>query len=142
MLLQAKKIKYLWVLSRDTFSCGINSNAGVVPDCFLKSKPSQRAKLLFYQSSYIPTFTYVHELLKVKKRFRIQAAEISILYRVAGAAFKIGVELRLLQKLRIMLLLLFHIERSQLKWFRDDIMLDLFALPFGGFVGTREETLG
>lgn len=58
----------------------------------VKRELSSRAKLLIYQSSYIPTLTYIHELLKVTKRFRIQAAKISILCRVVGEVFNIGVE--------------------------------------------------
>ena len=52
----------------------------------VKKELSQKAKLSVYQSIYVPTLTYGHELWVVTKRTRsrIQVAEMSFLWRVAG----------------------------------------------------------
>ena len=52
----------------------------------VKGALSQKAKLSIYQSIYIPTLTYGHELwvLTKRMRLRIQGAEMSLPCRVAG----------------------------------------------------------
>uniref|UniRef100_A0A3B3SJT4 PNKD metallo-beta-lactamase domain containing n=1 Tax=Paramormyrops kingsleyae TaxID=1676925 RepID=A0A3B3SJT4_9TELE len=56
----------------------------------VKKELSQKAKLSFYQSIYIPTRTYSHELWVVteRTRSRIQAAEMSFLRRVAALSLR------------------------------------------------------
>ncbi|KAK3554499.1 hypothetical protein QTP70_024405, partial [Hemibagrus guttatus] len=53
----------------------------------VKKELSRKAKLSIYQSVYVPTLTYGHELWVMTKRIRsrIQAAEMSFLRRVGGA---------------------------------------------------------
>ncbi|KAK3551286.1 hypothetical protein QTP70_013947 [Hemibagrus guttatus] len=53
---------------------------------------TRKAKISIYQSIYIPTLTYGHELWVMTERIRsqIQAAEMSFLHRVAGCSLRIG----------------------------------------------------
>ena len=80
---------------------------------------SRKAKLLIYQSIYIPTLTYGHDLLVVTERMRLrmQAAEMSFVRRVAGLS--LGDRVRssdIRRELRVEPLLL-RVERGQLRWF-------------------------
>ncbi|KAK3542076.1 hypothetical protein QTP86_011949 [Hemibagrus guttatus] len=52
----------------------------------VKKELSRKVKLLIYQSIYVPTLTYGHELwvMTERVRSRIQAAEMSFHRRVAG----------------------------------------------------------
>lgn len=83
-----------------------------------KRELSLKAKLSIYQSFYVPTLTYGHELWVMTEimRLQVQAAEISFLHRVSvmilGDQFQssdiweiLGVEL-----------LLLHVERIQLRY--------------------------
>ncbi len=56
----------------------------------VKRELSWKAKLSIYQSIYVPTLTYGHELGVVTERMRlwIQAAEMSFLRRVAGLTLR------------------------------------------------------
>ena len=56
----------------------------------VKRELSQKAKLSIYQSVYVPTLTYGHELWVMTERIRsqIQAAEMSFLRRVAGRSLR------------------------------------------------------
>ncbi|KAK3565439.1 hypothetical protein QTP86_009697 [Hemibagrus guttatus] len=56
----------------------------------MKKKLSRKAKLSIYQSIYVPTLTYGHELWVMTERIRsrIQAAEMSFLCRVAGCSLR------------------------------------------------------
>ncbi|KAK3549179.1 hypothetical protein QTP70_033971 [Hemibagrus guttatus] len=56
----------------------------------VKKELSRKAKLSIYQSIYVPTLTYGHELwvMTERVRFRIQAAEMSFLRRVAGRSLR------------------------------------------------------
>uniref|UniRef100_A0A6Q2ZFL9 ribonuclease H n=1 Tax=Esox lucius TaxID=8010 RepID=A0A6Q2ZFL9_ESOLU len=74
----------------------------------VKKELSRKAKLSIYQSIYVPTLTYGHELwvMTERTRSRIQAAEMSFLRRVAGRSLR--------DRLRVEPLLL-HIERGQLR---------------------------
>ena len=63
----------------------------------LKKELSRKASLSIYQSIYVSTLTYGHELWVMTKRTRsrIQAAEMIFLHRVAGLSLKDeGEELR------------------------------------------------
>ena len=53
---------------------------------------SQKAKLSFYWSIYVPSLTYDHELWVMTERIRsrIQVAEMRFLRRVVGAPLEIG----------------------------------------------------
>ena len=52
----------------------------------VKKELSRKAKLSIYQSIYVPTLTYGHELwiMTERTRSRIQAAKMSFLRRMAG----------------------------------------------------------
>ncbi|GAA6083927.1 calmodulin-regulated spectrin-associated protein 1-B isoform X2, partial [Tachysurus ichikawai] len=56
----------------------------------VKKELSRKAKLSIYQSIYVPTLTYGHELwvMTERTRSRIQAAEMSFLRRVAGRSLR------------------------------------------------------
>ena len=80
----------------------------------VKREQSRKAKLSIYRSIYIQTLTNVHELWVVTNGMgsRIQAAEMSLLHRVAGLS--LGDRVRssgIQERLRIELLLL-RVERS------------------------------
>ena len=84
----------------------------------VKKELSRKAKLLIYQSIYVPTLTYGHELWVVteRTRSRVQAAEMSFLRRVAGLSLRDRVRSSVIrEEIRVEPLLL-HIERSQLRW--------------------------
>ena len=57
----------------------------------VKRELSRKAKLLIYQSIFVPTLTYGHELWVVteRTRSRVQAAEMSFLRRVAGLSLTV-----------------------------------------------------
>ncbi|KAK3536646.1 hypothetical protein QTP86_015449 [Hemibagrus guttatus] len=98
----------------------------------VKKELSRKAKLSIYQSIYVPTLTYGHELwVKTKRvRSRIQAAEMSFLHRVAGRSLRDRVRSSATQEeIRVEPLLL-HIERGQLRWLRH-----LFWMPPGRLPG-------
>lgn len=50
----------------------------------VKREMSWRAKLSVYQSVYVPTFTYGHELIVSDRKNEIQVAKMSFLCRLAG----------------------------------------------------------
>ena len=56
----------------------------------VKKELSQKAKLSIYQSVYVPTLTYGHELWVVteRKRLQIQVAKISFLRRASWLRFR------------------------------------------------------
>ncbi|KAK3509140.1 hypothetical protein QTP70_020251 [Hemibagrus guttatus] len=56
----------------------------------VKKELSRKVKLLIYQSIYVPTLTYGHELWVMTKRIRsqTQAAEMSFLRRVLGRSLR------------------------------------------------------
>ncbi|KAK3529557.1 hypothetical protein QTP70_031980, partial [Hemibagrus guttatus] len=93
---------------------------------------SRKAKLSIYQSIYVPTLTYGHELwvMTERVRSRIQAAEMSFLRRVAGRSLRDRVRSSVTrEELRVEPLLL-HIERGQLRWLGH-----LFRMPPGHLPG-------
>ncbi|KAK3508832.1 hypothetical protein QTP70_009600 [Hemibagrus guttatus] len=101
----------------------------------VKKELSRKAKLSIYQSIYVPTLTYGHELWVMTERIRsrIQTAEMSFLRRVAGRSLRDRARSSVTrEELRVEPLLL-HIERGQLRWFGH-----LFQMPPGRLPG--EET--
>ncbi|CAM4611183.1 unnamed protein product [Leuciscus chuanchicus] len=98
----------------------------------VKKELSRKAKLSIYQSIYVPTLTYGHELWVMTERIRsrIQAAEMSFLRRVAGRSLRDRVRSSVTwEELRVEPLLL-HIERGQLRWLGH-----LFRMPPGRLPG-------
>ncbi|KAK3528698.1 hypothetical protein QTP70_009961 [Hemibagrus guttatus] len=76
VLPQVEEFKYLWVLftSEGRMDCEIDRRIGAVAavmrsmsrSVVVKKELSRKAKLLIYQSIYVPTLTYDHELRKDK----------------------------------------------------------------------------
>ncbi len=94
----------------------------------VRKELSCKAKLSIYQSIYVPTLTYGHELwvMTERTRSRIQAAEMSFLRRVTGRSLRDRVRSSVArEELRVEPLLL-DIERSQLRWLGH-----LFWMPPG-----------
>ncbi|XP_051789808.1 uncharacterized protein LOC127529636 [Erpetoichthys calabaricus] len=97
----------------------------------VKKELSRKAKLSIYQSIYVPTLTYGHELWVVpeRTRSRIQAAEMSFLRRVSGLSLKDRVRSSVIREgLRVEPLLL-RIERSQMRWLGHLIRMPPGRLP-------------
>ncbi|KAK3514973.1 hypothetical protein QTP70_000742 [Hemibagrus guttatus] len=105
VLPQVEEFKYLGVLftsegrmDRET-DRQIGAAAAVMRSMYrfvvVKKELSRKAKLSIYQSIYVPTLTYGHELwvMTERVRSRIQAAEMSFLRRVAGRSLRDRVEL-------------------------------------------------
>ncbi|KAK3521039.1 hypothetical protein QTP86_018753 [Hemibagrus guttatus] len=92
----------------------------------VKKELSRKAKLLIYQSIYVPTLTYGHELwvMTERVRSRIQAAEMSFLRRVAGRSLRDRVRSSVTREELVVEPLLLHIERGQLRWLGH-----LFRMP-------------
>ncbi|KAK3524866.1 hypothetical protein QTP86_010089 [Hemibagrus guttatus] len=84
----------------------------------VKKELSRKAKLSIYQSIYIPTLTYAHELWVMTERIRsrIQAAKMSFLRRVAGCSLRDRVRSSVTREELGVEPLLLHIERGQLRW--------------------------
>ncbi|KAK3544844.1 hypothetical protein QTP86_027517 [Hemibagrus guttatus] len=97
VLPQVEEFKYLGVLFTSEgrmdreIDRRIGAAAAVMRSMYrsvvVKKELSRKAKLSIYQSIYVPTLTYGHELwvMTERVRSRIQAAEMSFLRRVAGA---------------------------------------------------------
>ncbi|KAK3523969.1 hypothetical protein QTP70_017490, partial [Hemibagrus guttatus] len=85
-----------------------------------------------YQSIYVPTLTYGHELwvMTERVRSRIQAAEMSFLRRVAGRSLRDRVRSSVTREELGVEPLLLHIERGQLRWLGH-----LFRMPPGRLPG-------
>uniref|UniRef100_A0A671X7J4 Reverse transcriptase domain-containing protein n=1 Tax=Sparus aurata TaxID=8175 RepID=A0A671X7J4_SPAAU len=94
----------------------------------VKRELSRKAKLSIYQSIYVPTLTYGHELWVMTERIRsrIQAAKMSFLRRVAGRSLRDRVKSSVTREELGVEPLLLHIERSQLRWLGH-----LFRMPPG-----------
>ncbi|KAK3518681.1 hypothetical protein QTP70_007172 [Hemibagrus guttatus] len=94
----------------------------------VKKELSRKTKLSIYQSIYVPTLTYGHELWVMTKkiRSRIQPAEMSFLRRVAGCSLRNKVRSSVTREELGVEPLLLHIERGQLKWLGH-----LFRMPPG-----------
>ncbi|KAK3512562.1 hypothetical protein QTP70_017239, partial [Hemibagrus guttatus] len=98
----------------------------------VKKELSRKAKLSIYQSIYVPTLTYGHELwvMTERVRSRIQAAKMSFLRRVAGRSLRDRVRSSVTREELGVEPLLFHIERGQLRWLGH-----LFRMPPGRLPG-------
>ncbi|KAK3547052.1 hypothetical protein QTP86_009569 [Hemibagrus guttatus] len=98
----------------------------------VKKELSRKAKLSIYQSIYVPTLTYGHELwvMTERVRSRIQAAEMSFLRRVEGRSLRDRVRSSVTREELGVEPLLLHIERGQLRWLGH-----LFRMPPGSLPG-------
>ncbi|KAK3559562.1 hypothetical protein QTP86_013728, partial [Hemibagrus guttatus] len=98
----------------------------------MKKELSRKVKLSIYQSIYVPTLTYGHDLwvMTERVRSRIQAAKMSFLHRVAGRSLRDRVRSSVTREELGVELLLLHIERGQLRWLRH-----LFRMPPGRLSG-------
>ncbi|KAK3534617.1 hypothetical protein QTP86_016770, partial [Hemibagrus guttatus] len=98
----------------------------------VKKELSRKAKLLIYQSIYVPTLTYGHELwvMTERVRSRIQAAEMSFLRRVAGRSLRDRVRSSVTREELGVERLVLHIKRRQLRWLEH-----LFRMPPGRLPG-------
>ncbi|KAK3574287.1 hypothetical protein QTP86_004367 [Hemibagrus guttatus] len=100
VLPQVEEFKYLGVLftSEGRMDREIDRRIGAAAAAMrsmyqsvvVKKELSRKAKLSIYQSIYVPTLTYGHELWVMTKRVRsrIQVAEMSFLRRVAGRSLR------------------------------------------------------
>ncbi|KAK3533936.1 hypothetical protein QTP70_034935, partial [Hemibagrus guttatus] len=101
----------------------------------VKKELSRKAKLSIYQSIYVPTLTYGHELwvMTERVRSRIQAAEMSFLCRVAGLSLRDRVRSSVTWEELGVEPLLLHIERGQLRWLGHLFRMPPGCLPGEGF---------
>ncbi|KAK3531087.1 hypothetical protein QTP70_010370 [Hemibagrus guttatus] len=131
VLPQVEEFKYLSKIDRR-----ISAAAAVMRSMYrsvvVKKELSQKAKLSIYQSIYVPTLTYGHELWVMTKRVRsqIQAAEMSFRRRVAGQSLRDRVRSSVTREELGVEPLLLHIERGQLRWLGH-----LFRMPPGRLPG-------
>ncbi|KAK3511307.1 hypothetical protein QTP70_000398 [Hemibagrus guttatus] len=142
VLPQVEEFKYLGVLftSEGRMDREIDRRIGAVAavmrsmyrSVVMKKELSRKAKLSIYQSIYVPTLTYGHELWVMTKRVRsrIQAAEMSFLRRVAGRSLRDRVRSSVTREELGVEPLLLHIERGQLRWLGH-----LFRMPPGRLPG-------
>ncbi|KAK3525946.1 hypothetical protein QTP70_011037 [Hemibagrus guttatus] len=98
----------------------------------VKKELSRKVKLSIYQSVYVPTLTYGHELWVMTERVtsRIQAAEMSFLHKVAGCSLRDRVRSSVTREELGVEPLLLHIKRGQLRWLGH-----LFRMPPGRLPG-------
>ncbi|KAK3515128.1 hypothetical protein QTP70_007237 [Hemibagrus guttatus] len=142
VLPQVEEFKYLGVLFTNEgrmdreIDRRIGAAAAVMRSMYrsvvVKKELSRKAKLSIYQSIYVPTLTYGHELwvMTERVRSRIQAAEMSFLRRVAGRSLRDRVRSSDTREELGVEPLLLHIERGQLRWLRH-----LFRMPPGRLLG-------
>ncbi|KAK0146243.1 DNA damage-regulated autophagy modulator protein 2 [Merluccius polli] len=113
------------VLCRKTVDCSLRVGSELLPQVkefqtvVVKRELSRNAKLSIYQSIYVPTLNYGHELrvVTIRTRSQIHAAKMSSLRRVAGLSLRDRVRSSdIWRELRVEPLLL-HVERSQLRSF-------------------------
>ncbi|KAK3566178.1 hypothetical protein QTP86_028416 [Hemibagrus guttatus] len=142
VLPQVEEFKYLGVLftSEGKMDREIDRRIGAATavmrsmyrSVVVKKELSRKAKLSIYQSIYIPTLTYGHELwvMTERVRSRIQAAEMSFLRRVAGRSLRDRVRSSVTREELGVEPLLLHIERGQLRWLGH-----LFRMPPGRLPG-------
>ncbi|KAK3546351.1 hypothetical protein QTP70_025761, partial [Hemibagrus guttatus] len=137
VLPQVEEFKYLGVLftSEGRMDREIDRRIGAAAavmrsmyrSVMVKKELSRKAKLSIYQSIYVPTLTYGHELwvMTERVRSRIQAAE-----RVAGCSHRDRVRSSVTWEELGVEPLLLHIERGQLRWLGH-----LFRMPPGRLPG-------
>ncbi|KAK3563836.1 hypothetical protein QTP86_002735 [Hemibagrus guttatus] len=128
LLPQVEEFKYLGVLftSEGRMDREIDRWIGAVAavmrpmyrSVVVKKELSRKAKLSIYQSIYVPTLTYGHELWVMTERIRsrIQAAEMSFLRRVAGCSLRDRVKSSVTGEELGVEPLLLHVERGPLRW--------------------------
>lgn len=97
----------------------------------VKRELSRKAKLSIYQSIFVPTLTYGHELWVVteRTRSRVQAAEMSFLRRVAGLSLRDRVRSSVIREELGVEPLLLRIEKSQMRWLGHLIRMPPGRLP-------------
>ncbi|KAK3566641.1 hypothetical protein QTP86_001840 [Hemibagrus guttatus] len=142
VLPQVEEFKYLGVLftSEGRMDCEIDRRIGAAAavmrsmyrSVVVKKELSRKKKLSIYQSIYIPTLTYGHELwvMTERVRSRIQAAEMSFLRRVAGRSLRDRGRSSVTREELGVEPLLLHIKRGQLRWLGH-----LFRMPPGRLPG-------
>ncbi|KAK3552841.1 hypothetical protein QTP86_022544 [Hemibagrus guttatus] len=142
VLPQVEEFKYLGVLftSEGRMDCEIDRRIGAAAavmwsmyrSVVVKKELSRKVKLSIYQSIYVPTLTYGHELwvMTERVRSRIHAAEMSFLRRVAGRSLRDRVRSSVTREELGVEPLLLHIERGQLRWLGH-----LFRMPPGRLPG-------
>ncbi|KAK3533462.1 hypothetical protein QTP70_022244 [Hemibagrus guttatus] len=142
VLPQVEEFKYLGVLFTSEgrmdreIDRRISAAAAVMQSMYrsvvVKKELSRKAKFSIYQSIYVPTLTYGHELwvMTERVRSRIQAAEMSFFRRVAGRSLKDRVRSSVTREELGVEPLLLHIERGQLRWLGH-----LFRMPRGRLPG-------
>ncbi|KAK3571000.1 hypothetical protein QTP86_033564, partial [Hemibagrus guttatus] len=142
VLPQVEEFKYLGVLftSEGRMDHEIDTRIGAAAavmwsmyrSVVVKKELSRKAKLSIYQSIYVPTLTYGHDLWVMTERVRsqIQAAEMSFLRRVAGRSLRDRVRTSVTREELGVQPLLLHIERGQLRWLDH-----LFRMPPGRLPG-------
>ncbi|KAK3553774.1 hypothetical protein QTP70_009300 [Hemibagrus guttatus] len=128
VLPQVEQFKYLGVLFTSEgrmdreIDRRIGAAAAVMRSMYrsvvVKKELSRKAKLSIYQSIYVPTLTYGHELwvMTERVRSRIQAAEMSFLCRVAERSLRDRVRSSVTREELGVEPLLLHIEKGQLRW--------------------------
>ncbi|KAK3512930.1 hypothetical protein QTP70_029086, partial [Hemibagrus guttatus] len=139
---QVEEFKYLGVLftSEGRMDSEIDRRIGAAAavmrsmyrSVVVKKELSRKAKLSIYQSIYVPTLTYGHELwvMTERVRSRIPAAEMSFLRRVAGCSLRDRVRSSVTWEELGVEPLLLHIERGHLRWLGH-----LFRMPPGRLPG-------
>ncbi|KAK3561731.1 hypothetical protein QTP86_012984 [Hemibagrus guttatus] len=141
VLPQVEEFKYLGVLFTSEgrmdreIDRRIGAAAAVMRSMYrsvvVKKELSRKPKLSIYQSIYVPTLTYDHELwvMTERVRSRIQAAEMSFLRRVAGRSLRDRVRSSVTREELGVEPLLLHIERGQLRWLGHLFWMPLGLLP-------------
>ncbi|KAK3560105.1 hypothetical protein QTP86_033893, partial [Hemibagrus guttatus] len=156
VLPQVEEFKYLGVLFTSEgrmdreIDRRIGAAAAVMRSMYrsvvVKKELSRKAKLSIYQSIYVPTLTYGHELwvMTERVRSRIQAPEMSFLRRVAGRSLRDRVRSSVTREELGVEPLLLHIERGQLRWLGHLFWMPPGRLPGEVFPGMphREEAPG
>ncbi|KAK3558298.1 hypothetical protein QTP86_014684 [Hemibagrus guttatus] len=141
---QVKEFKYLGVLftSEGRMDHEIDRRIGAVAvmrsmyrSVVVKKELSWKAKLLIYQSIYVQTLTYGHELWVMTERIRswIQVAEMSFLRRMAGCSLRDRLRSSVTREELGVEPLLLYIERGQLRWLGHLFRMPPGRLPGEGF---------
>ncbi|KAK3556390.1 hypothetical protein QTP70_007992 [Hemibagrus guttatus] len=142
VLPQVEEFKYLGVLftSEGRMDREIDRQIGAAAaimrsmyrSVVVKKELSRKVKLLIYQSIYIPTLTYGHELWVMAEGVRswIQVAEMSFLCWVVRRSLRDRVRSSVTREKLGVEPLLLHIERGQLRWLGH-----LFQMPPGRLPG-------
>ncbi|XP_016305013.1 uncharacterized protein LOC107660256 [Sinocyclocheilus anshuiensis] len=141
LLPQVEEFKYLGVLftSEGKMERQVDRRIGAASavmwslyrSVLVKKELSLKAKLSIYQSIYVPTLTYGHELwiMPERMRSRIQAAEMSFLRRVAGRTLRDRVRSSVTREELGVEPLLFRIEEPV------EVAWDAFRMPPGRLPG-------